>query len=149
MTAPHQDFDPKSAFVRLQLTMYFASQGQQRADFFGFQTTFKAAKAGKRTSTLRKKEWYTKTPWHYQSLLRLQAGDQLIFWSGRKVGLGKSLMVKLVEKPVELSGNLSDSALEELSQLEGWTVDYLKANGPTVGTGLYTASVYTNRIRGF
>ena len=129
MRATNEDFDQKPASSRLQLTMYFAYQGQQRADFAEFETTFEAAKAGKRTSTLRKREWYTKTPWQYESMLKLQVGDQLIFWSGRKVGQGESLIVKLIEKPVEWSGNLPEGALEELSQLEGWTVDYLKANG--------------------
>lgn len=115
--------------VRLQLTMYFAYQGQQRSDYAAYRTTFEAAKAGKRTSTLRKKEWYQKAPWHYQALLKLQQGDYLLIWSGKKVGEGECLLVRLLQKPEELQRDLTDEMLEELSQLEGWTVDYLKANG--------------------
>lgn len=83
--------------VRLQLTMYFAYQGQQRPDYAAYTTTFEAVKAGKRTATLRKKEWYKKTPWHYQALLRLQPGDLLVIWSGKVVGQGERLIVKVLQ----------------------------------------------------
>lgn len=112
--------------VRLQLTMYFAYQGRQRPDYAAYTTTFEA---GKRTATLRKKEWYKKTPWRYQALFRLQPGDLLAIWSGKVVGQGERLIVKVLQQPVELVGNLTDDRLEDLSQCEEWTVDYLKHNG--------------------
>ena len=120
---------PESPRVRLQLTMYFAYQGQQRSDYAAYTTTFEAVKAGKRTSTLRKKGWYKKAPWHYEALLKLQPGDYLLIWSGKRVGQGDSLLVRLLQKPGELQRDLTDEMLEELSRCEGWTVNYLKDNG--------------------
>ncbi|AUD06017.1 hypothetical protein CWM47_31725 [Spirosoma pollinicola] len=48
---------------------------------------------------------------------------------GKVVGQGERLIVKVLQEPVELVGSLTDDRLEDLSQCEGWTVDYLKHNG--------------------
>lgn len=111
----------------LKISMYFEYDGNQREDITS-GTTFEAIKKGERTSTLRKKEWYSESQW--KELTNLQPGDEITAYS-KKGFTGESIDLIVTNVTLfEVSEGrdvISDEEMDAISITEGWTKEYLES----------------------
>jgi hypothetical protein len=106
--------------VRKSGTMYFSYNGLQRPEVLA-RTTFDAIIAGQRTATTRFPEDANADYW-----FDTEEGDIITWWSGNKVGEGRSVTVQVTSVvPVDFT-QMSDQELENWSKLEGWSLGYAK-----------------------
>lgn len=99
-----------------QGTMYFPFSGKQRPEVQA-TTTFDAILNGERTATTR----YPEDGKYWDDT---KVGDRITWWSGKHVGEGKSVDVRVTKvTPVDFKA-MGDADLEEWSRAEGWSVDY-------------------------
>jgi hypothetical protein len=110
------------------ISMYFAYGDNKVSDKFP-DTTFEAILAGLRTSTLRKRSWYSDKDW--EEILNLKPGDIVTFWSDKN-RQEKSVQVKITENNLIPAGSeLTEEEISNLSNAEGWSIKWLEDNGFT------------------